>query len=140
MRALFGLLVVFAGIALFLKEGPRVLFDYLHADEFVEARNLTIAKAECTTWNIAILASCKVDFESRDGQLTGTIRDVKFGRAPTDNIQLLTWRDDPTVVTTDVSLEMLGDRLFFQIVVLLGGLFLLIGVAAKIMKRFQHSY
>jgi hypothetical protein len=81
-----------------------------------------------------------VDFESRDGQLTGTIRDVKFGRAPTDNIQLLTWRDDPTVVTTDVSLEMLGDRLFFQIVVLLGGLFLLIGVAAKVMKRFQPSY
>jgi hypothetical protein len=44
------------------------------------------------------------------------------------------------VVTTDVSLEMLGDRLFFQIVVLLGGLFLLIGVAAKVMKRFQPSY
>src|SRR5688572_23856021 len=119
MRAVFGLLVVFAGIALFLKEAPRVLFDYLHTDEFVETRDLTITKADCTTWNLAILARCVVEFESRDGQLTGSITDLKFGRAPTGEIQLLTWRDDPTVVTTDVSLEMVGSRLFFQTVVLL---------------------
>lgn len=140
MRALFGLLVIFAAIALFLKEAPRVLFDYQHADEFVEARDLTITKAECTSWNIAILARCVVEFASHDGQLTGTITDLKFGRAPTGEVQLLTWRDDPTVVTTDVSLEMVGSRLFFQIVVLLGGLLLLIGVAAKVMKRLQPSY
>jgi hypothetical protein len=140
MWALVGLLVVFAGIALFLKEGPRVLFDYLHADAFVETRDLEITKAECTSWNIAILARCKVDFESRDGQLTGTITDVKFGRAPTGDVQLLTWRDDPTVVTTDVSLEMVGSRLFFQIMVFLGGLLLLIGVAVNVMKRLQPGY
>ena len=45
IRSVIGVIAVFAGIALMLRDAPRALFDFQHADEFVEARGLTITEA-----------------------------------------------------------------------------------------------
>ena len=105
IRAVIGGIAVLAGLVLMLQDSPRVLFDVQHAGEFVPADGLEITKAECTNWNIGMFDHCTIAFEARDGEQSGQIDDWRFGRAPEGLVHLMQWQDDPSVVTTDVSLE-----------------------------------
>lgn len=139
-RAVIGVIAVFAGIALMLRDAPRALFDFQHADEFVEARGLEITEAKCTTWNLAILGHCEIAYQSRDGKQWGELDDWKFGTAPTGAVQLMQWRDDPSVVTTDVSLAIVRSRLVFAVTLVVGGLLFAFALAAKMLHRMRPSY
>lgn len=140
MRKLIGLILVFGGIALMLKDAPRVLFDYQHAEEFVVAHDLKITSAKCTNWSLAILDRCIVEYATREGEFLGSLTDWKFGRASSDPIHLLKWRNDPSVVTTDMSLESVRNRLVFAVTVALGGMLFLVAMTAKIMQRARAQY
>jgi hypothetical protein len=131
IRSAIGALAALAGLVLMLQEAPRVLFDFQHADEFVPAEGLTITDAECTNWNIGLFDRCTVAYESHDGQRSGELDDWRFGSAPTGLVQLMQWRDDPTVVTTDISLDGVTNRLTFIVAVVILGLFAIYGIAKK---------
>src|ERR1044071_4321755 len=110
IRAVIGAFAVLAGLVLMLQDAPRVLFDFRHADEFVPAKGLQITKAECTNWNIGMFDHCTIAFESRDGEQSGQLSDWRFGSAPEGLVQLMQWPDDPSVVTTDISLDGVTNR------------------------------
>lgn len=140
IRSIIGALAALAGLVLMLQQAPSVLFDFQHADEFVPAEGLTITKAECTNWNIGLFDHCTIAFESQDGQQSGKLDDWRFGSAPTGLVQLMQWQDDPTVVTTDISLDGVGNRLTFVVAVVILGLFAIYGIAMKTMGRFRSGY
>ena len=135
IRAVIGVIAAFAGMVLILQEAPRVLFDFQHADEFVPAEGVTITEAECTNWNIGIFDHCKIAFESDDGQRSGQLDDWRFGSAPTGFVQLMQWQNDPTILTTDISLAGVNNRLTFVVAVIILGLFAIYGIAKKAMGR-----
>lgn len=137
IRAVIGVIAAFAGMVLMLQDAPRVLFDFQHADEFVPADGMTITEAKCTNWNIGIFDHCKIAFESSDGQQSGRLDDWRFGRAPTGLVQLMQWQGDPTVLTTDISLAGVTNRLTFVVTVLLGGLLFAFALAKKVMGRIR---
>jgi hypothetical protein len=139
-RSVVGVIAALAGMVLMLQDAPRVLFDFLHADQFVPAEGLTITNAECTNWNIAIFDHCKIQFESRDGTQSGQLDDWKFGRAPTGRVELMQWQDDPTVVTTDMSLDGVTNRLTFVAAVIVLGVFAVFGIAKKAMSGMSGSH
>ena len=134
MRFVVGLIVIFGGIGLMLQDAPGVLFDFQHVDEFVPAQDLKVTSAKCTNWNVAMFDHCTVAFESKTGARSGQLDDWKFGRASTDPIHLLEWQGDSSVVTTDVSLETVRNRLGFVVTAALTGLFFLAGVAVKVTR------
>src|SRR5262249_8123124 len=113
IRLVIGAIAAIAGIVWMLQDAPRVLFDFQHAGEFVPAQGLTITNAECTTWNAVLFDHCKVEFKSDDGEQAGQLDDWRFGSAPEGYINLMQWQDDPSVVTTDVSLDGVNNRLAF---------------------------
>jgi hypothetical protein len=140
IRAVIGAIAALAGMVLMLQDAPRVLFDFQHADEFVPAKGLTITKAECTNWNIGIFDHCKIEFESRDGEQSGQLDDWRFGSAPSGLVQLMQWQDDPAVVTSDVSLDGVTNRLTFVVAVIILGLFAVFGIAKKTMGSVRSGY
>jgi hypothetical protein len=137
IRSVIGVIAAFAGMVLMLQDAPRVLFDFQHADEFVPAEDVAVTEAKCTNWNIGIFDHCKVAFESQDGQHSGRLDDWRFGRAPTGLVQLMQWQGDPTVLTTDISLAGVNNRLIFVVTVLLGGLLFAVALAKKVMSRVR---
>jgi hypothetical protein len=140
IRAAIGVIAALGGMVLMLQDAPRVLFDILHANEFVEARGLEITEAECTNWNIAMFDHCKIAYQSSDGTQSGQLDDWRFGSAPSGLIQLMQWRDDPTVVTTDVSLDTVTNRLVFVVTLVIGGLLFALGLVMKMMRRMRAGY
>ena len=137
IRSVIGVIAAFAGMVLMLQDTPRVLFDFRHADEFVPAEGVAITEAKCTNWNIGIFDHCKVEYESRDGQQAGRLDDWRFGRAPSGLVQLMQWQSDPTVLTTDISLAGVTNRLTFVVTGLLGGLLFAFALAKKVMSRVR---
>ena len=135
IRTIIGAIAAVAGLVLMLQDSPRVLFDFQHVDEFVEARGLEITEAKCTNWNLGIFDHCEIGYQSSDGKQSGELDDWRFGSAPTGLIQLMQWQDDPAVVTTDVSLDTVTGRLVFVVTLVGGGLLLAFGVAKKMMQR-----
>jgi hypothetical protein len=139
IRAVIGAIAALAGMVLMLQDAPRVLFDFQHADEFVPAMGLKITKAECTNWNIGIFDHCTIAFESRDGRQSGELDDWRFGSAPTGLVQLMQWQDDPTIVSTDISLDGATNRLIFVVAVIILGLFAVFGIAKKMMGSVRSN-
>jgi hypothetical protein len=140
IRAIIGMIAAFAGLVLMLQDAPRVLFDFQHADEFVEARGLEITDAQCTNWNLGMFDHCEIDYQSSDRKQSGQLDDWRFGSAPTGLIHLMQWRDNPAVVTTDVSLDTVTGRLVFVVTLVVGSLLLVFGVAKKMMQRMRPRY
>ena len=135
IRSAISMIAAFAGMVLVLQDAPRVLFDFQHADEFVPAEGVAITDAQCTNWNIGIFDHCEVEFESHDGQRSGQLDDWRFGSAPTGFVQLMQWQEDSTVLTTDVSLAGVTNRLSFIVAVVLLGLLGIYGIYKKAMGR-----
>jgi hypothetical protein len=135
MRFLIGIVVIFGGMAMLLWDSvPRVISDFRHADEFVPASNLKVTSYTCKNWDLALLDNCTVTFQSSPGTPPRQLEDWRFGRAPSEPIHLLQRRDDPSIVTTDVSLRTLSNRIVFVVsLVLVGGLFLS-GLSVKLMR------
>src|SRR5215831_10280977 len=134
MRLVIGLTIVFGGIAMILwLSGPRLISDVWHRD-FVPAQGYTITSYECTNVNAVMFNHCTVTFVSQQSRERQQITDWRFGRAPQDPIQLLQRRDDPSAVTTDVSLRTLWNRVLLALMVVVGGIFLAIGLIAKLLK------
>src|SRR6185295_16980090 len=67
---------------------------------------------------------CTATFVSRQGGESRQVTDWRFGRAPSDPVHLLQWRDDASSVTTDVSLRTLWNRLLVAVTLVFFGLFL----------------
>jgi hypothetical protein len=82
---------------------------------------------------------CTIAFESRDGEQSGKLDDWRFGSAPEGAVQLMQWQDDPSVVSTDISLDGVTNRLSFVVAVVILGLFALFGIAKKVMGRTRSS-
>jgi len=70
----------------------------------------------------------------------GELDDWKFGTAPTGVVQLMQWRDDPSVVTTDVSLAIVRSRLVFVVTLVVGGLLFAFALAAKMLHHMRPRY
>jgi hypothetical protein len=135
MRFLIGLLAIFGGIAVLLwNTAPRVVSDFRHANEFVPASNLKVMSYSCTNWNLAMFDNCKVAFQSTPGTPPRQLEDWRFGWAPSEPIHLLQRRDDPSMVTTDVSLRTLSNRIAFVVSLILVGVLFILGLAAKWMR------
>ena len=132
MKIVFGLLLFFGMIAIFIWNSvPRLMSDLWHAREFVPAQNFTITDYKCTNWNGFMFNECTATFVSRQGRESRQITDWRFGRAPSGPVQLLQWRDDPSAVTTDVSLQTLWNRLLVAVTLVLFGVFLAISLIVK---------
>ena len=126
-RFVIGALVGILGIGVILwSTVPRLWTEYQYVDEFVPAQSLKLTSYRCTNWDLAVANRCTATFQSTVTQATGEITDWRFGRAPTDRIILLQRRDDPSAVTTDVSLRTLWNR------IALAGLLALIGPVAAV--------
>ena len=123
-----------------LQDAPRVLFDYQHADEFVAAKDLKITDAKCKTWNFFLFNECTITFQSPDRKRPSELVEWKFGRAPTGAVHMLKWRDDPSVVTTDMSLDTVGKRLTFVVALAAAGLMFAVMLVAKVVQRLQGRY
>jgi hypothetical protein len=100
-------------------------------DGDLAASGLEITEAKCTNWNIGIFDHCEIGYQSSDGKQSGQLDDWRFGSAPAGLIQLMQWRDDPAVATTDVSLDTVTGRLVFVVTLVVGSLLLVFGVARK---------
>lgn len=140
IRSVLLALVMFGLIAMTMQDAPRVLFDLQHADEFVPADDLELTDAKCRTWNLAMFDHCTIKFESRTGDWAGQLDDWKFGRAPTGPIQLMEWQEDSSIVTTDRSLESVGNRFAFILAAVLMGFFLLTRLVVRITRAFGPRY
>jgi hypothetical protein len=134
IRLTIGGFVVILGIGLILwSTVPRLWTDYQYADEFVPARNLKLTRYQCTNWDLAVANRCAATFQSTVTHATGEITDWRFGRAPTDRVVLLQRRDDPSAVTTDVSLRTLWNRIALAGAFALFGLLAVVGFVRKMM-------
>ncbi|SED66446.1 hypothetical protein SAMN05519104_4039 [Rhizobiales bacterium GAS188] len=135
MRFLIGMVAIFGGIAAILwNSAPRVLSDFRHADEFIPAANLRVTSYKCTNWNLVMFDNCKLAFESTASRQSGQLEDWRFGGTPSEPVHLLQQRDDPSMVTTDVSLKTLWNRLAFAATVALVGLFFALALAVKMAR------
>lgn len=123
MKKGIALTLVFGGIAFFIWNCvPRLINDLWHARDFVPAQGYAITKYECTNWNLFMFNDCTVTFVSLQSGESRRIMDFRFGRAPSDPVELLQRRDDASSVTTDVSLRTLWNRVLLAL--------LLVGFAA----------
>jgi|SRR5690242_13533869 hypothetical protein len=135
MRLLLSLIAVFLGLAVFLSgSARRVLSDFQHADQFVPAHDLKITNAECTNWNFVMFDQCTVTFASTRGGQSAQLTDWRFGPAPEGPVRLMLLPGDASVVTTDVSLKTLNNRIAFVGGVILTGLFFIVGLWRKAMS------
>jgi hypothetical protein len=135
MKIVIGIALIFGIIALFMWNSvPRLVSDLWHAREFVPAQSHTITSYKCTNWNGFMFNECTATFVSRQSGESREITDWRFGRAPTDPVRLLQWRDDASSMTTDVSLRTLWNRLLVAVTLVLFGVFLAITLIVKAFK------
>jgi hypothetical protein len=111
MKNAIGITLVFGAIAMFVWNSvPRLMNDVWHARDFVPAHGYMIKNYECTNVNVFMFNHCTVTFVSLLSGESRQITDWRFGRAPSDPVQLLQRRDDVSSVTTDVSLQTFWNR------------------------------
>jgi hypothetical protein len=135
MKNAIGITLLFGTIAVFVwNSGPRLMSDIWHARDFVPAQGYAITKYECTNWNLFMFNDCAVTFVSLQSGESRQITDWRFGRAPSDPVQLLQRRDDVSWVTTDVSLRTLWNRVLLALGLVGFGAVLAIGLMAKAAK------
>jgi hypothetical protein len=135
MKNAIGITVLFAAIAMFVWSSvPRLMSEVWHARDFVPAQSYAITKYECTNVNGFMFNDCTVTFVSLENGESRQITDWRFGRAPTDPVQLLQRRDDDTSVTTDVSLQTLWNRLLMALTLVGFGAVLAMTLIAKAFK------
>ena len=115
---------------------PRLIGDLWHARDFVPAQDYAVTKYECTNVNGFMLNHCSVTFMSLQSGQSQEITDWRFGRAPSDPVQLMQRRDDASAVTTDVSLRTVFNRL---LVVLMLGAFAALLVIGLIAHEFKDE-
>jgi hypothetical protein len=137
MKSAVGLTIYFGALAMILWDGaPRLMSDLWHTrDDYVPAQGRTITAYECTNWNAVLFNQCTVTFVSQPSGERRTITDWRFGRAPSDAVHLLQRRDDPSAVTTDVSLRTVWNRASLVFTVVLFGVFLAFASATKSPKN-----
>jgi hypothetical protein len=114
--------------------GPRLMSDAFHARDFVPAQGYRITNYDCTNWNVFMFNDCTVTFVSLQGGESREITDWRFGPAPDDPIQLLQRRDDPSSLTTDVSLRTLWNRALLALTLAGFGFAIAISFIAKTFK------
>jgi hypothetical protein len=132
MKSALGLIIFFGAMALFLwNHAPRLVNEVWHAHDFVPAQGHKITNYECTNWNAVMFNDCTVTFAPLQGGASRQITDWRLGRAPQDPILLLQRRDDPSSMTTNVSLQTLWNRVAFAFMFVLFGVFLAIGLLKK---------
>ena len=120
MKIVIGMMLVFGAIATFLwSTVPRLVSDVWHFSDFVPAQSYTITDYKCTNVNGFMWNHCSVTFVSRQSGESREITDWRFGRAPSDPIQLLQRRGDASSVTTDVSLRTLWNRMLVVLMLVL---------------------
>jgi hypothetical protein len=93
---------------------PRFYSEWVHAAEFVPAKNATLVEAKCTNWDLGMFNDCVVKAMTPSGEKF-EIEDLRFGRAPSGSVQLLERATLPPTYTTSVSLATLNERLYFLI-------------------------
>jgi hypothetical protein len=135
LRLVFGTVFLFSAIVWILWESaPRVISDFRYASEFVPATDLRITSYRCTNWDYAVVHECTVAFASTTGQRVGELKDWGFGRAPTDRIRLLQRRSDAAMVTTDLSLSSLWNRIAVVAAVVAFGVLCVLGIVLRIRR------
>ena len=140
MKIVIGLTLIFGMIAMFIWNSvPRLMSDLWHSRDFVPAQNYTITDFKCTNWNGFMWNECTVTFVSRQSSESRQITDWRFGRAPSDPIHLLQWRDDASSVTTDVSLGTLWNRVLVALTLILFGAVLAIKLIANAFKSEEDA-
>ena len=80
-------------------------------------------------WN-----ECTTTFVSKQSRESRQITDWRFSWAPSDPVRLMQWRDDPSLVTPDVSLRTVWNRLSVALALISLGLLLAIGLLAAAFK------
>src|SRR5690349_2436060 len=116
-NVLAGCALLVATMLFGLHELPRALSEREQAGEFVHAPDLQMTDAECTNYNGIMLHYCEITYRAGEDAQSHALVDWAFGRANERQIHLLQWRDDPSVVTTDMSLDTMGGRLTFMVAV-----------------------
>ena len=112
VRFAIGALVVLLGTGSILWNSvPRVWSEYQHADEFVPAQDWRITNYRCANLKLGLFDRCTVTFVSAATHTSRTITDWRFGPAPAERVTLLQLPDNPSAVTTDVSLRTLSNRM-----------------------------
>ena len=135
MKNAIGITLLFGAIAMFVGSSvPRLMSDVRHARDFVPAQSYAVTKYECTNVNGFMFNDCTVTFVSLQSGESRQITDWRFGRAPTDSVQLLQRRDDDTSVTTDVSLQTLWNRVLAALTLVGFGAVLAMTLIAKAFK------
>jgi hypothetical protein len=135
MKNAIGLTLVFGTIVVFMWSSvPRLMTEALHARDFVPAQSYAIKNYECTNWNAFMFNDCTVTFVSLQSGESRQITDWRFGRAPSDPVQLLQRRDDVSAVTTDMSLQTLWNRVLVALTLVGGGVVLAMAQVAKALK------
>jgi len=135
MKNAIGLTLVFGTIAVFMWNSvPRLMTEAWHARDFVPAQSYVIKNYECTNWNAFMFNDCTVTFVSLQSGESRQITDWRFGRAPSDPVQLLQRRDDVSAVTTDMSLQTLWNRVLVALTLVGGGVVLAMAQIAKALK------
>jgi len=138
MKAAIASIVFFCALAFLLWDSaPRVMSDVWHARDFVPAEGHRITSYKCTNWNLVMFNDCTVTFVSPQDQKSRQFTDYRFGPAPRDPIRLLQRRDNPSAVTTNVSLQTLWNRAFLVLTMVLGGLVLAMTRIARVLKSAE---
>jgi hypothetical protein len=139
MKNAIGITLLFGTIAMFVwNSGPRLMSDVWHAHDFVPAQGYAITKYECTNVNAVMFNDCTVTFVSLQSGESRQITDWRFGRAPSDPVQLLQRRDDVSSVTTDVSLQTLWNRVLVALTLVGFGAVLALALIANAFK-VEHA-
>lgn len=111
-RFTIGAAVVLLGIASILWSSvPRLWTEYQRADAFVPAQDWRLTNYQCANLKFGLFDRCTVKFVSAATHTTRTIADWRFGPAPAESVTLLQLPDNPSAVTTDVSLRTLSNRM-----------------------------
>lgn len=135
MKNVIGITLLFGAIAMFVWSSvPRLMSDVWHARDFIPAQSYAITKYECTNWNLFMFNDCTVTFVSLLSAELRQITDWRFGRAPSDRVQLLQRRDDASSVTTDVSLRTLWNRVLLALLLVGFGAVLALALIANAFK------
>ena len=135
MKNVIGMTLLFGTIAMFVWNSvPRMMSDVWHARDFVPAQSYAITKYECTNWNLFMFNDCTVTFVSLLSAESRQITDWRFGRVPSDRVQLLQRRDDASSVTTDVSLQTLWNRVLVALLLVGFGAVRVIALIANAFK------
>jgi hypothetical protein len=135
MKFILKIAIIFGAIAWLLSSSvPRLMSDLWHARDYVPAQGYTATKYECTNVNGFMFNHCTVTFVSLQSRESREITDWRFGRAPSDPVQLLQRRDDASAVTTDVSIRTVWNRLLMALMLVLFGVVLALALVAQEFK------